>query len=145
MVERKGLIGGKKWKKHGWMKIIWGFGDWRLKLGPSEQDSVEFGPDHLQQLRVEKVLTQAEGAPVTSAHAAQSGVAAEENGTENTSALLITSCFNSSNLQTETHHVWSREGFLMRRLRRNNSAPSEAGTHQKRKYGHASPSGLINI
>lgn len=48
-----------------------------LKLGPSEQDSVEFGPDHLQQLRVEKVLTQAEGAPVTGAHAAQSGVAAE--------------------------------------------------------------------
>lgn len=72
-----------------------------MKVGPSEQDSVEFGPDHLQQLRVEKVLTQAEGAPVTSAHAAQSGVAAEEN----TSTLLITSYCKSSNLQTETHHV----------------------------------------
>lgn len=144
-MERKGLTGGKNWKKHGWVKIIRGFGDRRLKLGPSEQDSVEFGPDHLQQLRVEKVLTQAESAPVTSAHAAQSGVAAEENGTENTSALLITSCCKSSNLQTETHHVWSREGFLMRRLRRNNSASSEAGTHQKRKYSHASPSGLMNI
>lgn len=47
---------------------------------PSEQDSGEFGPDHLQQLRVEKVLTQAEGAPVTRAHAAQAGVPAEENG-----------------------------------------------------------------
>lgn len=45
--------------------------------GPSEYDTVEFGPDHLQQLRVEEVLTQAEGAPVTSAHAAQPGVAEE--------------------------------------------------------------------
>lgn len=58
----------------------------RLIWAPSEQDSGEFGPDHLQQLRVEKVLTQAEGAPVTSAHAAQSGVAAEKTGTQNTSA-----------------------------------------------------------
>lgn len=59
-----------------------------LIWAPSEQDRGEFGPDHLQQLRVEKVLTQAEGAPVTSAHAAQSGVAAEKNGTQNTSAML---------------------------------------------------------
>lgn len=48
--------------------------------GPSEHDSVEFGPDHLQQLRVEEVLTQAEGAPVTSAHASQPGVAEETYG-----------------------------------------------------------------
>lgn len=48
--------------------------------GPSEYHSVEFGPDHLQQLRVEEVLTQAEGAPVTSAHAAQPGVAEETDG-----------------------------------------------------------------
>lgn len=48
--------------------------------GPSEYDSVEFGPDHLQQLRVEEVLTQAEGAPVASAHAAQPGVAEETHG-----------------------------------------------------------------
>lgn len=40
----------------------------------SEYDSVEFGPDRLQQLRVEDVLAQAEGAAVTSAHAAQPGV-----------------------------------------------------------------------
>lgn len=40
----------------------------------SEYDSVEFGSDRLQQLRVEDVLTQAEGAAITSAHAAQSGV-----------------------------------------------------------------------
>lgn len=80
--KEKDYLRGKKGKKQGWMKIIWGFRDWWLKLGPSEQDSVEFGPDHLQQLRVEKVLTQAEGAPVTSAHAAQAGVAAEENGTD---------------------------------------------------------------
>lgn len=44
---------------------------------PSEYDSVEFGLDRLQQLRVEEVLTQAECAPVTSAHAAQPGVAEE--------------------------------------------------------------------
>lgn len=59
-----------------------------LIWAPSEQDSGEFGPDHLQQLRVEKVLTQAEGAPVTSAHAAKSGVSAEKNRTQNTSAVL---------------------------------------------------------
>lgn len=47
---------------------------------PSEYDSVEFGPDRLQQLRVEEVLTQAECAPVTSAHAAQPGVAEERHG-----------------------------------------------------------------
>lgn len=47
----------------------------RFEKGPSEYNSVEFGPDRLQQLRVEEVLTQAEGAPVTSAHAAQPGVA----------------------------------------------------------------------
>lgn len=46
---------------------------------PSEYDSVEFGPDRLQQLRVEEVLTQAECAPVTSAHAAQPGVAEERH------------------------------------------------------------------
>lgn len=55
--------------------------------GPSEQDSGEFGPDHLQQLRVEKVLTQAEGAPVTRAHAAQADVAAEKKGTDRRQAL----------------------------------------------------------
>lgn len=46
---------------------------------PSEHDSVEFGPDGLQQFRVEDVLTQAERAPVTGAHAAQPGVAEERH------------------------------------------------------------------
>lgn len=40
---------------------------------------MEFGPDRLQQLGVEQVLTQAEGAAVTSAHAAQSRVAEEKD------------------------------------------------------------------
>lgn len=52
-------------------------GLYKGEKGPSEYNSVEFGPDRLQQLRVEEVLTQAEGAPVTSAHAAQPGVAEE--------------------------------------------------------------------
>ncbi len=51
-----------------------------MKKGPSQYNSVEFGPDRLQQLRVEEVLTQAEGAPVASAHAAQPGVAEERHG-----------------------------------------------------------------
>lgn len=72
-----------KWTKVGVM-IVRG-GQVRVRegcknKGPSEYHSVEFGPDHLQQLRVEEVLTQAEGAPVTSAHAAQPGVAEETYG-----------------------------------------------------------------
>lgn len=47
----------------------------KVSMRPSEHHSVEFGPDALQQLRVQQVLTQAEGAPVTGAHAAQPGVA----------------------------------------------------------------------
>lgn len=50
-----------------------------LQKRPSEHNGVEFGPDCLQQLRVEEVLTQAEGAPVASAHAAQPGVAEEKH------------------------------------------------------------------
>lgn len=50
-----------------------------LKERPSEHHSVEFGPDGLQQLGVEEVLTQAERAPVTGAHAAQPGVAEERH------------------------------------------------------------------
>lgn len=66
-------------------KFEWNW-NWKFFLqgkkneGPSEYDSVEFGPDHLQQLRVEEVLTQAEGAPVAGAHAAQPGVAEETHG-----------------------------------------------------------------
>lgn len=52
----------------------------RLANVSSEYDSVEFGPDRLQQLRVEEVLTQAECAPVTSAHAAQPGVGIHSHG-----------------------------------------------------------------
>lgn len=127
----------KNWRKHGWMERTWGFRDWRLKLGPSEQDSVEFGPDHLQQLRVEKVLTQAEGAPVTSAHAAQAGVAAEENGTHRTQAL----CWSHPAVEQPSAD-WNtscliqtlpEKGLLMRHLRRNNSTPSGAGAHQRGK------------
>lgn len=59
------------------------------KQGPSEYHSVEFGPDHLQQLRVEEVLTQAEGAPVAGAHAAQPGVAEETDGRETHQDVFI--------------------------------------------------------
>ena len=45
--------------------------------GPAEHRGVELGPDRLQQLRVEEVLAQAEGAPVARAHAAQPGVTGE--------------------------------------------------------------------
>lgn len=70
------------WSRQIWEVIrVWGG---CKKLGPSENDSVEFGPDHLQQLWVEEVLTQAEGAPVTSAHAAQPGMSEETYGKYNT-------------------------------------------------------------
>lgn len=38
--------------------------------GPAENGSVELGLYRLQQLRVEEVLTDAKGTPVTGAHAA---------------------------------------------------------------------------
>lgn len=60
-----------------------------IKKGPSEDNGVEFGSDRLQQLRVQEVLTQAEGAPVTSAHAAQTGVAEERQTPTYTRELMI--------------------------------------------------------
>lgn len=41
---------------------------------PAQYDGVELGLDGLHQLRVEEVLTEAEGAAVAGAHAAQTSV-----------------------------------------------------------------------
>ncbi len=53
---------------------------WWTKIKPSwepaKDDSVEFGPNHLHELRVQEVLTQTEGTPVTGTHAAQTRMAA---------------------------------------------------------------------
>lgn len=75
----------------------------RFRKRPSEHDSVEFGPDGLQQLRVQEVLTQAECAPVTGAHAAQPGVA-EERRREHTHQHKYTNARGVTDTQEQDKH-----------------------------------------
>lgn len=50
-----------------------------LGYEPVENDPAELGLNAAQQLRLEEVLTQAIGAPVAGAHAAETDVAAERH------------------------------------------------------------------
>lgn len=47
---------------------------------PAKDDSVEFGPNRLHKLRVEEVLAQTEGAPITGTHTAQTCMGVHSHG-----------------------------------------------------------------